>query len=53
MSLGFQWDLRKAAVNETKHGVAFARGRRVTGAPGHGGAARGTGSGLVPCFPSE
>jgi uncharacterized DUF497 family protein len=29
MSLGFQWDLRKAAVNETKHGVAFARGHRV------------------------
>lgn len=23
MSLGFQWDPRKAAVNETKHGVAF------------------------------
>jgi uncharacterized DUF497 family protein len=23
MSLGFQWDPRKAAVNEKKHGVAF------------------------------
>jgi uncharacterized DUF497 family protein len=23
MSLGFQWDPRKAAVNERKHGVAF------------------------------
>ena len=33
MSLRFEWDVRKALINATKHGVSFEEARTVFGDP--------------------